>query len=82
MPITGSLERAMEGGPPFAWEPEKGMHIGVLPRHGGTAEDVRWLDMDVSFAFHFMNAFDTDGVISVDACQMEHAPLFPTPDGS
>jgi carotenoid cleavage dioxygenase len=81
MPITGSLERAMEGGPPFAWEPEKGMHIGVLPRHGGTAEDVRWLEMDVAFAFHFMNAFDKDGVISVDACQMEHAPLFPTPDG-
>jgi carotenoid cleavage dioxygenase len=81
MPITGSLERAMEGGPPFAWEPDKGVHIGVLPRHGGTAEDVRWLEMDVAFAFHFMNAFDKDGVINVDACQMEHAPLFPTPDG-
>ena len=81
MPIVGSLERAMEGGPPFAWEPEKGMHIGVLPRHSGTAEDIRWLDMDTSFAFHFMNAFDRDGVISVDACQMDHAPLFPTADG-
>ncbi len=81
MPITGSLERAMEGAPPFAWEPEKGMHIGVLPRRGGTAEDIRWLDMDLSFAFHFMNGFDRDGVISIDACQMEHAPLFPTPDG-
>ena len=81
MPISGSLERAMEGAPPFAWEPEKGMHIGVLPRHGGTAEDIRWLDMDLSFAFHFMNGFDVDGVISVDACQMDHAPLFPTVDG-
>jgi carotenoid cleavage dioxygenase len=81
MPITGSLERAMEGGPPFAWEPEKGMHIGILPRHGGTADDIRWLDMDIAFTFHFMNGFDRDGVISVDCCQMEHAPLFPTPDG-
>ena len=81
MPISGSLERAMEGGPPFAWEPDKGMHIGVLPRQGGTAEDIRWLDMDLAFAFHFMNGFDSGGVITVVACQMEHAPLFPTVDG-
>ena len=81
MPITGSLDRAMSGGPPFAWEPEKGVHIGVLPRHGGTTEDIRWLEMDIAFAFHFMNAFDRDGVITADCCQMDHAPLFPTPDG-
>jgi carotenoid cleavage dioxygenase-like enzyme len=81
MPITGSLDRAMVGGPPFAWEPEKGVFLGVLPRHGGTAENIRWVEMDLSFAFHFMNAFDKDGVISVDACQFETAPLFPTVDG-
>jgi carotenoid cleavage dioxygenase len=81
MPITGSLERAMEGGPPFAWEPDKGVHLGILPRDGGTGEDVRWIEMDLCFAFHFMNAFDRDGVISVDACQFEKAPLFPTPSG-
>jgi carotenoid cleavage dioxygenase-like enzyme len=82
MPITGSLERAMVGAPPLAWEPEKGVKIAVLPRHGGGAEDVRWLEMDLCFAFHFMNGFDADGVITVDACQFEHAPLFPTADGN
>jgi carotenoid cleavage dioxygenase len=81
MPISGSLERAMEGGPPFAWEPEKGVHVGILPRHGGTAEDIKWLEMDLAFAFHFMNGFDQDGVVTIDCCQMEHAPLFPTADG-
>lgn len=81
MPITGSLERAMEGGPPFAWEPDKGVFLGVLPRHGGKTEDVRWIEMDLSFAFHFMNAFDKGGVISIDACQFESAPLFPTANG-
>ena len=81
MPISGSLERAMDGGPPFAWEPEKGVHVGILPRHGGTAEDIKWLEMDLAFAFHFMNGFDQDGVVTVDCCQMEHAPLFPTADG-
>jgi carotenoid cleavage dioxygenase len=81
MPITGSLDRAMEGGPPFAWEPEKGVHLGILPRHGGKTEDIRWVEMDVNFVFHFMNGFDKDGVITVDCCQFESAPLFPTPDG-
>ncbi|MFK8020574.1 MAG: carotenoid oxygenase family protein [Pseudomonadales bacterium] len=81
MPITGSLERAMEGKPPFAWEPDKGVHVGILPRHGGTADDVRWLEMDPSFAFHFMNGFDQDGVITIDCCLFDHAPLFQTPDG-
>jgi carotenoid cleavage dioxygenase-like enzyme len=81
MPIVGSLERAMEGGPPFAWEPEKGVQIGVLPRHGAGAEDIRWFDMETCFAFHFMNGFDIDDVISIDCCQFPHAPLFPTADG-
>ncbi len=81
MPITGSLERAMEGGPPFAWEPDKGIHLGILPRNGGTADDVRWVEMDLCFAFHFMNGFDRDGVITIDACQFDQPPLFPTPDG-
>ena len=81
MPITGSLERAMEGGPPFAWEPEKGVHIGILPRNGGSSDDVRWVEMDVAFVFHFMNGFDRDGVITIDGCQFERVPLFPTADG-
>jgi carotenoid cleavage dioxygenase len=81
MPITGSLERAMSGGPPFAWEPDKGVHLGILPRHGGTAADVHWVEMDLCFAFHFMNGFDRDGVITIDSCQFKQAPLFPDVDG-
>ncbi|ARN75707.1 carotenoid oxygenase family protein [Oceanicoccus sagamiensis] len=80
-PITGDLERVFNGGPPFAWDPEKPVQIGVLPRKGGTAEDIKWLDMDLCFTFHFMNAFDKDGVITVDCCQFETIPLFPTVDG-
>ncbi|MEP5568622.1 MAG: carotenoid oxygenase family protein [Halioglobus sp.] len=80
-PITGSLERAMEGGPPFAWEPSKGVHVAVLPRDAQSADDIRWLEMDTCFAFHFMNAFDQDGVINVDVAQFTQAPLFPTPEG-
>ncbi|QFU75139.1 carotenoid oxygenase family protein [Halioglobus maricola] len=80
-PITGSLDRAMEGGPPFAWEPDKGVHVAVLPRDAESADDIRWLKMDACFVFHFMNAYDSDGVITIDAAQFPQAPLFPTPDG-
>lgn len=82
MPITGSLERAMEGGPPFAWEPDRGVFLGILPRDSASGDDIRWVEMDVCFAFHFMNGFDADGVITVDACQFDHAPLFPAADGT
>jgi carotenoid cleavage dioxygenase-like enzyme len=80
-PLTGSLERAMQGQSPFAWEPEKGASVGILPRNGG-ADDVRWVECDPFFVFHFMNGFDADGKITVDACQFEHAPLFPLADGT
>src|SRR6266404_1053546 len=33
-PLTGSMERAMGGKPPFAWEPDKGTHLAFIPRHG------------------------------------------------
>jgi carotenoid cleavage dioxygenase-like enzyme len=81
-PLTGSLERAMEGKPPFAWEPDKGASIGIMPRHGGTAKDVRWVECDPFFVFHFMNGFDKGGKITVDACQFDYAPLFPKADGT
>ena len=34
LPITGGMERAMRGRSPYAWEPEKGAHIGVIKRNG------------------------------------------------
>jgi len=80
-PLTGSLERAMQGQSPFAWEPDKGASIGILPRNG-SADDVRWVECDPFFVFHFMNGYDNNGQITVDACQFDHAPLFPKADGS
>ena len=37
LPITGSMERAMRGKPPYAWEPEKGAYVGVMKRNGTPA---------------------------------------------
>ncbi|MEM7016810.1 MAG: carotenoid oxygenase family protein, partial [Pseudomonadota bacterium] len=80
MPLTGSLERAMTGGPVYAWEPDKGVHIGIMPRNG-SVEDLRWFQGDPGYVFHPMNAHTNGNIVTCDVCEFEQAPLFPTPDG-
>ncbi|MEH6567702.1 MAG: carotenoid oxygenase family protein [Halioglobus sp.] len=81
MPLTGSMDRAMSGQAPFAWEPEKPTLVGVMPRDG-SPEDIRWIEGEPCYVFHFMNGYDKDGVITMDACHFDHAPLFPDMDGN
>ncbi|TXL70813.1 carotenoid oxygenase family protein [Vineibacter terrae] len=82
-PLTGSMERAMKGAPPFAWEPDKGTHIGIMMRDGDVSSDIRWFTGDPCYVFHPMNAFDTeDGKVVCDMMKYPVAPLFPRPDGS
>ncbi len=80
-PLTGSMERAMKGAPPYAWEPDKGTHVALIPRHG-SVEDALWFDADPCYVFHPMNAFDTpDGKVVCDMMKYPVAPLFPLPNG-
>jgi len=81
MPLTGSMERAMEGGPVYAWEPEKGTHIGIMPRAGSVA-DMRWFRGEPGYVFHPMNAHTDGDTVVCDVCECEAAPLFPLPDGT
>jgi carotenoid cleavage dioxygenase-like enzyme len=81
MPLTGSLERAMKGGPVYAWEPEKGVHIGIMPRNG-SAKEMRWFKGDPAYVFHPMNAHTKGDVVTCDVCEFEQAPLFPLTDGT
>ncbi len=85
-PLTGSMARAMKGLPPYAWEPDLGTHIGIMPR-GGSVADLRWFNGDPSYVFHPMNAFNdpddsSDGSVVCDMVKYSVAPLFPKPDGS
>lgn len=81
MPLTGSMERAMSGAPVYAWEPEKGVHIGIMPRTG-TVEDIRWFRGNPAYVFHPMNAYSDGDIVTCDVCEYEEAPLFPHVDGS
>ena len=81
LPITGSMERAMRGQPPYAWEPEKGAYVGVMKRNG-SAKDIVWFRAENCYVFHVMNAWEEGSRIIADVMQFEEAPLFTHPDGS
>jgi len=81
LPLTGSLQRAMSGKPAFAWEPEKGSHIGVM-RRDGDVSTIRWFETDPCYVFHPMNMWEEGEKILVDVMQYANAPLFPNADGS
>jgi len=80
-PLVFSLERAMEGGIPMAWEPDRGTHLGVMPRNGSAA-DVKWYTMDSRWSFHMVNAWDEDGCIKVDVCASNASQFAPKLDGT
>jgi len=81
LPLTGSLQRAMNGKPAFAWEPEKGSHVGVM-RRDGDVSSMRWFTTDACYVFHPMNMWEEGDKLYADVMQYENAPLFPNADGS
>lgn len=81
LPLTGSLARAMRGGPAYAWEPEKGAHVGVMARDAGV-KNMRWFTTEACYVFHPMNAWEEGDAILADVMEYPVAPLFPKADGS
>ncbi|MEM7409417.1 MAG: carotenoid oxygenase family protein [Myxococcota bacterium] len=61
-------EDAADGGLtlPYAWTPDYGARIGLLPREGD-ASDVTWHEVDPCFVFHPQNSYeDADGRVVLD----------------
>ncbi len=74
LPYTFSLDRAMRGDQPFAWEPERGAQFGILARHAPGAQ-VRWFAADPCYVFHTLNAFEEGDEVVLDACRMSKVDL-------
>jgi len=81
LPLTGSLQRAMTGLPPFAWEPDKGAFVGVMARDA-SVDSIRWFQTEACYVFHPMNAWEDGDQIFADVMEYPTAPLFPNADGS
>jgi carotenoid cleavage dioxygenase len=77
-PLVFSLEHLAQHGSAFAWEPERGTRIGVMPRSGGNA-DVRWFETDPCYVFHPMNAYSDANEIVVDVARFKRL-TFMNPD--
>ena len=58
---------------PFAWRPDYGARVGVMPRGGGNAE-VRWFDVDLCYVYHPLNAYDDGNTIVLDV--VRHQTMF------
>jgi carotenoid cleavage dioxygenase len=67
LPCTFDIDVAMAGARlPYRWNPGYGARVGLLPRYG-TAEEVRWFEVENCYVFHPLNAYDTpDGKVVVD----------------
>ncbi|MBY0331323.1 MAG: carotenoid oxygenase family protein [Acetobacteraceae bacterium] len=83
LPLTASLDRAMRGGPAFAWDPAQRSRIGVL-RRDAPIGTIRWFEGDPCYVFHVLNAWEAPGsegeAILADVMQSAAAPLFPRAD--
>lgn len=77
LPVTFSL-RAFLGGAsfPYRWNPKHPARVGLLPMNG-SADEIRWFEVDPCFVFHTCNAFETDdGSVVLDV--VVHPEMFNT----
>lgn len=81
LPVVVSMERAMQGKPMAAWEPERASVFGIMAKDGdGSA--VRWVESDPAFMFHIANSYDDGDAVVIDVAGSRRAPLMPAVDGS
>ncbi|HVF74066.1 MAG TPA: carotenoid oxygenase family protein [Acidimicrobiales bacterium] len=80
-PAVFDLEALAITGFPFAWKPDNGARIGLLPRDG--SGPIEWYDTDLCYCFHPLNAYDeADGSVVVDVPRMPSVFTTPSPLGA
>jgi carotenoid cleavage dioxygenase-like enzyme len=82
-PLVTELETVKRTGRYYEWQPERGMKIAVLKRHG-SAEEIRWFDGPAVTYGHMVNAFEDGSKINFDVLLAEgnfYAFIFPGRDG-
>ncbi|KAI5200554.1 hypothetical protein E4T39_05705 [Aureobasidium subglaciale] len=81
IPQTCDLERMKAGGEHWQWDPEIPFYVGVMPRRGAAAGDVKWFRAPNSFPGHTANAYETsNGKIVFDLPLSDKNVFFWWPD--
>jgi carotenoid cleavage dioxygenase-like enzyme len=81
LPLVGDFARASRGAPPFMWEPERGAYLGVM-RRDASVDTLRWIEVEPSYVFHPMNAWEQGHLLHAEVMEYASAPLFPRADGA
>ncbi len=68
-PAVFDLSGFASGEPMISWQPDRGTRIGVMSRDGD-GSDLRWIEIDNCYVFHFLNAYDEGERVIVDACRL------------
>jgi carotenoid cleavage dioxygenase-like enzyme len=74
--VTFDLDLALNGrGLPYRWDPDYGCRIGLLARDAADASTTVWCEVDLSYVYHPLNAYDlADGRVVVDV--VKHPKMF------
>jgi carotenoid cleavage dioxygenase-like enzyme len=83
LPVVYDLGLAGQRPFPAQWKPEHGARVGVMPRDGSSAP--RWFEMEPSYVFHTVNAYDEGETVVLDVVrhqQMFTADLYGWSDGT
>ena len=65
LPVLFDAERLLADGFPFAWDESFGARVGVGPL-GGSAAEIRWVDIEPCYVFHELNAFREGDDVVID----------------
>ncbi len=80
-PAVFDMSRAERGEPALTWEPDRGTHVGVMPRDGD-GDDVVWIETDPCFVFHPMNAHSDGNRVISEVARYPVVPLFGADQGA
>ena len=76
LPVTFDLDAAIAyiadptaAAFPYAWTPEDGSRVGVMPLGGG-ANSIQWFELDPCYVFHGVNAFRRGDEVVADVCRL------------
>jgi carotenoid cleavage dioxygenase len=69
LPVVYDLRLAAQRPFPAQWKPEHGARVGIMPRDGGA--DPRWFEVEPSYVFHTVNAYDDGAAVVLDVVRHE-----------
>ncbi|PNS92570.3 hypothetical protein POPTR_018G042650v4 [Populus trichocarpa] len=77
-PLIVDITRVIKGGQLMKYEEKETARIGVMPRYG-SAESVKWFEVEPNCTFHIVNCFEDSNEVVVRGCKAVTS-IIPGPD--